>query len=294
MVRPSSHLQGAALGLAACGLFACSDITIKFLGSGYSPFQIIFFAGLMTFPMIAGQLAADPTTANLRPRKPGLMALRSAIALVNCVLGTYAFATLPLAQCYAIFFTMPMLITVISVPVLGEKIDLLRGGAVVAGLVGVVIALDPGATDLHWGHAAAVIAAIMGAANFVLIRKTGVVERTVVMLLYPLMLQMLVAAAALPLVYQPMPLRDLGLSALMATVSFAGYFMIVAAYRLAPAIVVAPMQYSQIIWAAIFGALLFDEHLTARVWVGTAVIILSGLVIVTRRDASSEIAPVRS
>ena len=210
------------MALVACGLYACSDITIKFLGAGYNPFQIIFFAGLLTFPLIAGQIAADPTEANLRPRLPGLMALRSAIALVNCVLGTYAFANLPLAQCYAIFFTMPMLITIISVPVLGEKIDLLRGLAVVVGMVGVIIALDPGAADLSWAHAAAVIGAVMGAGNYVLIRKTGAEERTAVLLLYPLILQMVVATLALPFVYQPMPLRDMGLSALMATVSFIG------------------------------------------------------------------------
>ena len=291
MSRPQSNLQGALLALVACGLYACSDITIKFLGAGYNPFQIIFFAGLLTFPLIAGQIAADATKANLRPRMPRLMALRSVIALVNCVFGTYAFANLPLAQCYAIFFTMPMLITVISVPVMGERIDLLRGVAVVAGMVGVIIALDPGAATLSWAHVAAVIGAVAGAANYVLIRKTGAQERTVVLLLYPLILQMLVATVALPFVYQPMPMRDLGLSALMATVSFIGYFLIVAAYRRAPGIVVAPMQYSQIIWAAIFGALLFDEHLTARVWVGTGVIILAGLVIVTRRDRPAQIAP---
>ena len=286
-----SNLHGALLGLAACALFACSDITIKFLGAGYSPFQIIFFAGLMTFPLIAGQLACDSTEANLRPRKPALMALRSGISLLNSIFGTYAFANLPLAQCYAIFFTMPMLITLLSVPVLGEKIDLLRGLAVVAGLAGVVIALDPGAAQLQWGHAAAAVGAVMGAANFVLIRKTGAHERTIVLLLYPLLLQMAVAAIALPLVYKPMPLRDLGLISAIAAVSFIGYFLIVAAYRRAPSIVVAPMQYSQIIWAAIFGALLFDEQMSARVWIGTVVIILAGIVSVTRRDRLVEIAP---
>lgn len=88
-----------------------------------------------------------------------------------------------------------------------------------------------------------------------------------------------------------MPMRDLALSAVMATVSFAGYFRIVAAHLRAPSIVVAPMQYSQLVWAAIFGALLFDEQMTARVWIGTVVIILAGIVNVTRRDRVVEIAP---
>lgn len=279
-----SNLQGALIGLLAMAMFACSDATIKFLGGGYSPFQIIFFAGLMTFPLIAGLTIADPAPENLRPRRPKLMALRCVIVLINGILGTYAFATLPLAQCYAIVFTMPIFITLLSVPVMGERIDQVRGIAVLAGLIGVVVALDPGTAALQWGHAAALGSAIFGAGNYVIIRKTGTAERTVALILYPLILQMIVAALVLPLVYEPMPLRDLGLTALMALTSFIGYLLIIAAYRRAPGIVVAPMQYSQIIWAAIFGAMLFGEQMTSRMVLGTAVIILAGLVIVLRQD----------
>lgn len=286
MVPAPSNLTGALLGLAAMGLFACADVTIKFLGAGYSPFQIIFFAGLMTFPLIAGLSLADPSVVSMRPRQPKLMALRCVAVLVNGILGTYAFATLPLAQCYAIFFCMPIFIAVLAVPALGEKIDMVRGLAVLTGLVGVVIAVDPAMGALQWGHVMALGAALTGAANYVLIRKTGNQERTLVLLIYPLVLQTAVAALVLPLVYLPMSFRDLALTALMAAVSLAGYFLIVAAYRRAPGIVVAPMQYSQIIWAAIFGALLFDEHLTSRVMLGTLVIIGAGLVIVTRREAA--------
>ncbi len=266
------------------GLFACADITIKVLGGDYNPFQIIFFAGLMTFPLIAGHIIADPITATMRPRKPGLMALRCVIVLLNGIFGTYAFVTLPLAQCYAIFFMMPIFITLLAVPILGEKIDLLRGTAVVAGLIGVLIALDPGTGRLQWGHAAALAGALVGAGNYIIIRKTGAVERTAVLLLYPLILQVAVAAAVLPMVYQPMPFRDLALTALMAAVTFVGYLAIIAAYRRAPGIVVAPMQYSQIIWAAVMGALLFDEHMSVHTVVGTAIIIAAGIVIVARPE----------
>ncbi len=284
MTPEPSNLRGALLGLAAMALFACSDIVIKFLGGSYSPFQIIFFAGLMTFPLLAVQIIADPTPANLRPRRPKLMLLRCVVVLFNSILGTFAFATLPLAQCYAIVFTMPIFITLLSVPVLGERIDLLRGVAVLAGLAGVVIALDPGTGVLQWGHAAALGSAILGAGNFVIIRKTGTDERAIVLILFPLILQLAVAAMVLPLVYQPMPLRDLALTGLMATVSLIGYFLIIAAYRRAPGIVVAPMQYSQIIWAAIMGALLFDEHMSARTVLGTVIIIAAGIIIVARQD----------
>jgi S-adenosylmethionine uptake transporter len=227
---------------------------------------------------------ADPTPGPLRPVLPKLMALRCLVVVMNGAAGTYAFANLPLAETYAIFFTMPIFITLLSAVLLGERIDLLRGAAVVAGLAGVIIALDPGGARLEWAHGAALVGAILGAGNYVIIRKTGGQERTVVMILYPLMLQLVTAAMVLPFVYQPMPLRDLGLTAVMATAAFLGYFAIIAAYRRAPGIVVAPMQYSQIIWAAIFGAILFDEVMSSQTLLGTLVIIVSGIVIVWRQD----------
>ena len=279
-----SNLKGALLGLLAMGLFACADITIKFLGGGYHPLQIIFFASLMTIPFLAGMAMADPAAASLRPVKPMPMAVRTASVVIGGMFGTYAFTALPLAQAYAIFFTMPILITLMSAVVLGEKIDLPRGLASVLGLVGVIVALDPGAATLQWGHAAALVGALFGAVNYVVIRMSGGVERSVVMLLYPIMAQMVVAALALPFVYLPMPMFDLGLTTMMAAVTFAGYLVVFAAYRRAPGIVVAPMQYSQIIWAAILGAILFDEVMTLRTAFGVALIILAGLVIVLRQD----------
>lgn len=281
--RPSNAL-GALYGLLAMGLFACADISVRFLGAGYNPFQIIFFSGLLSFPILMGYVMLGPADQGLRPHNPRLMALRCTVVVLNSVFGTYAFANLPLAQCYAIFFLMPIFITVLSWPLLGERIDLRRGIAVLAGLIGVLVALDPGHEGLRWAHAAAFMGALVGAGNYIIIRKTGNSERTAVMVIYPLMLQTLVAAAVLPLVYVPMPLAHFGIAALMALVTFAGYLLIIAAYRRAPGIVVAPMQYSQIIWAAIMGHLLFGEAMSGRMILGTCLIIAAGIAIVARQE----------
>lgn len=286
MPQPS-NLKGAALGLLAMGLFAVTDISVKFLGGGYDPFQIIFFAGLLTVPLVTGHVMADPVGGPLRPERPRLMALRAVTVVLNGIAGTYAFASLPLAEAYAIFFTMPIFITVLSALVLREPIDLARGVAVLVGLAGVIVALDPGQARLQWGHAAALAGAVLGAANYVIIRASGATERTAVMILYPLMPQLLVAALVLPFVYQPMPMADLAVTAVMAVTTFLGYLAIIAAYRRAPGIVVAPMQYSQIIWGAIFGALLFGEVMSLQTILGTAIIILAGLVIVARQQKAA-------
>lgn len=284
MSRPHNPLAGAALGLLAFGLFAGFDISVKFLGGGYHAFQIMFFSGLLAFPLVAGFALFSADQGSLWPRHPQWTALRTFVVICNGILGTYAFATLPLAECYAIFFCMPLFIALLGVPLLGERIDPLRGAAVLLGLVGVLIALNPGTTQLTWAHGAAFAAAGFGAMNYTILRRTGGDERTVVLMLYPMVAQLAVVSVALPFVYVPMPMRDLGVTAFMAFAGVAGSFAIIAAYRRARAIVVAPMQYSQIIWAALLGAALFGERLSLPLIVGTGLIILSGLMIVARQD----------
>lgn len=282
MAQRPQTLAGAALGLAAFGAYCGYDVSAKFLGAGYHPLQIVAAAGAMCMPLLLLYVLLDPQPGSLRPRHPGLMALRCLGTVANFVLGVWAFTLLPLAEAYVIFFCMPLVITLLAVPFLGERIDLLRGLAVLVGLAGVVIALDPARTALGWGHAAALGGALVGAMNYVIMRKTGAVERTAVLLVWPMLVLFLVTAATMPFVWVPMPIADLGVSAFMAVVLIAGILLIIAAYRRAPAIVVAPMQYSQIGWAALFGALFFDETIGLRMVLGMALIAAAGIVVVAR------------
>ncbi len=283
MPRLQNPLTGALYAIGAFGLYAAYDISVKFLGLGYSAFQIIFFAGLMALPLVLLFAVLDPDQGSLRPVRPRLLMLRVVVVVFNGIIGPYAFANLPLAQCYAIFFTMPIFITLLAVPVLGERIDMTRGAAVVAGLIGVIIALDPGAAPLQIAHLAAIAGAMTGATNYVLLRKTGGTERTIVLILYPMLAQLVVLALVLPFVYKPMPLGDLAVTAFMGAVLVGGGIMIIAAYRRARAIIVAPMQYSQIIWGTLMGAVLFDERLSWATGFGAGLIILAGVVILARQ-----------
>ena len=284
MALPST-LTGAGLGLLAFGAYSAYDVLAKVMGGAYHPLQIIAAAGLMTMPLlVAVHAVLDGGTGSLRPVRPGLMALRSLGTILNFVCGVTAFTLLPLAEAYVIFFAMPLFISLLAVPVLGERLDPLRGFAVLLGLAGVVIALDPRATPLSLGHALALAGALVGAMNYVIIRKTGAVERTSVMLIWPQVALFLVVAAAMPFVYRPMPVGDLGIAVVMALVLMAGMLTILAAYRRAPAIVVAPMQYSQIAWAAIFGALLFGEEMRPGTFLGMVLIAVAGVLVVARQD----------
>ncbi len=277
-------LTGAGLGLVAFGAYSAYDVSAKLLGSAYHPLQIIAAGGLMIMPLLLIYALLDRGTGSLRPVRPGLMALRAVGTILNFVCGVTAFILLPLAEAYVIFFTMPLFIALLAVPVLGERLDPIRGFAVLLGLAGVVIALDPTATPLSLGHLLALTGSLVGAMNYVIIRKTGAVERTAVMLIWPQVALFLFVAATMPFVYRPMPIAHLGLAVLMALALLLGMLAILAAYRRAPAIVVAPMQYSQIIWAGVLGALLFDEEMGRGTFFGAVLIAVAGLLVVARQD----------
>ncbi len=282
MAVMKSNLRGALMALLAFGIFATHDVVVKTLGGIYSPVQIIFFSVLLGFPLVTLMLMSDRTDGNLRPKHPWWTLIRTVSAVITGLTAFYAFSVLPLAQTYAILFASPLLITLLAIPLLGEKVGIRRGMAVVVGLIGVMIVLRPGEGDLGMGHLAALTAAVFASLASVIVRKIGQDERSVVLVLYPMVANFLVLGLALPFVYRPMPIADLGMIGIIAAFGFVATLLVIAAYRTAEAVIVAPMQYSQIIWAAFYGVIFFDEEPDLYTVVGASVIIASGIYIVLR------------
>ncbi|WP_272490717.1 DMT family transporter [Mesobacterium pallidum] len=288
------NVKGALFALLAFAIYATHDVVIKVLGGTYAPFQIIFFSSLLSFPLVTFMLMQDVTHGNLRPVHPWWTALRTICSVITAMSAFYAFSVLPLAQTYAILFAQPLLITLLAIPVLGEKVGIHRGAAVVAGLVGVFVVLRPGDADLTLGHAAALGAAVFGAMASIIVRKISNEERSIVLMLYPLAANFVIMAVILAFVYEPMPVEDLGLVGVISAFGFVAGLCLIAAYRNAEAAIVAPMQYSQIIWAAFFGYVFFDESIDRATLIGASIIILSGIYIVVResRGGTSTTTPV--
>ncbi|MEM1075680.1 MAG: DMT family transporter [Pseudomonadota bacterium] len=278
------NLKGALSALLAFGVFASHDVIIKVLGGGYSPIQIVFFSVVFSCPLATLYLLRDTHEGTLIPVHPWWMAARAVAAVITGFCAFYAFSVLPLAQVYAILFAAPLLITIMSIPILGETVKWQRWMAVVVGLCGVLIVLRPGQQELQLGHLAALVSAICGSFASIVVRKIGREERSVVLMLYPMMTNFVVMAALLPLVYVPMPLEDLGKLGLVAVLAWIAGRLLITAYSTGEAVVVAPMQYSQILWASAYGFFFFDELPDKMTMTGSAVIIASGLFIVLRES----------
>ncbi len=282
----SDNAKGAGLALQSMAIYATHDAVVKTLGASYSAVQIIFFSALLSFPILTVILLRDKRGGSLRPVHVGWVALRAVATVLTGVSAFYAFSHLPLAQVYPILFAMPLLITIMAIPLLGERVGRHRWAAVVVGLVGVLIVVRPGQAELQLGHLAALLAAFCGALASVIVRKIGSEERSVVLLISPLLGNFLAMGLALPFVWTPLQLPDLLLMGVVALFGLIGAFLSILAYRAGEAAIVAPMQYSQILWAVFFGWVFFEESVDLQTLLGAAIVIVSGLYIVWRESTA--------
>ena len=290
----SPNAKGAIFALLGFAIFSAHDVIVKYLGSQYSTFQVIFFSVLFSFPMIFTMNLRERSTDNMLPKHPWWSALRVITTVITGMSAFYAFSVLPLAQTYAFLFGMPLVITILSIPMLGEKVGVHRGGAVIVGLIGVMVVLRPGTSHLSLGHIAALTAAVFGAIGSLIVRKIGSEERNIVLLMYPMFANLIVMAVLMPAHYVPLQLFDLGALALMAIMASVASLFIILAYKTGEAAVVAPMHYSQMIWAIVYGFFFFDELPDQITMLGSAIIIGSGIYVVFRegRMKASNTTPV--
>lgn len=283
----TQNIKGIFLGLFGFALYAVHDVIVKYLGGSYAPVQVLFFSTLFSFPLVSMMLLRDTKTGTLRPQRPWWSLLRVISMITGALCVFYAFSVLPLAQTYALLFALPSFITLLSIPLLGERVGLHRGLAVIMGFVGVMIVVRPESGSLSLGHGAAILGAFASSLAMVIVRKIGKDERDTVLVLFPLVGIFLVMGVMLPSNYIPMPLQDLGATAILAGFGFIALICMINAYKMAEAALVASMQYSQIIWASLWGYLFFNENLDQQTIIGAGVIILSGLYIVYRESRTS-------
>lgn len=274
--------RGIAFALISFTIFSCADAAVKWLSASHSIFQIIFVSTLIAFIPVAGLVLREGGIAALRPRHPWLVTLRALLLAADMVFAFFAFTKLPLADAYTMLFTAPMLVTALSVPLLGERVGWRRWTAVAVGFIGVLIVLRPGFTELNLGHLAALVAALFFALSLVVARRIGNSETGSLLLVSMMVALLVVSGPALPKVYVASATSELGILAGIGLLMGVAHLGLIQALRLAPSGVVAPFHYSQIVWGVLFGLLLFGDRPDLWVAAGSTVIIGSGLYILWR------------
>lgn len=268
-----------ALGLAALSYlsFSTADALIKGSSAHYPVFEIATVMAFFALLPVVGLGLAQAGVRGLLPNRWGLVLLRGALTSTGALCAWLAFSMLPLADGYAILFAAPMLVTVLSALILREEVGWRRWLSTGIGFAGVLVMVRPDFATLGAGHGLALAGACCGALSFVVLKRIGTSERSAP-LLFVLFLSVLVAS--LPMTVRSFVMPD---PAGLLAMAVAGLLMgmgqtgLVLATRGAPAVVVAPFQYTQMIWAVLFGALLFGDRPTPMLFAGMALVVGSGL-----------------
>ncbi len=287
----TSAIKGIGVSLLGYVIFSSHDALVKVL-SNYSVFQIIFFAMLFAYVPFSLARIFEGSAISLHPKNPGLVFIRALLMAGSVSFAFLAFSMLPLVQVYVLLFTTPVLISLLAIPLLDEKIHATRAISILLGFIGVIVVLRPSAATLEMGHLFGFAAALCNAIASVISRKIGNEENSAVLILSPLLLSIFLSGGILYFVYTPMPIADLSLMFLIGVLALLGQLFILTGYRCAPAAVVAPMQYSQIIWAILFGWLFFNESVDQVAVIGLVITVFSGVMIVWRESVVSIKQPV--
>lgn len=274
--------MGLLFGLLAYFLFASSDAIVKLLMQRYSVFQVMIFQVCFALVPVLGTMLATGGLQRPKRRNLPLLSLRALLAGGGTLLGLYAFSRLPMADVYALAFCTPMIVTLLSIPLLGERVGPRRWAAVLAGFAGVLIMVRPGFTTLTLGHLAALGTAFTGAGTVLIMRHLRGAESPSTMVATVMVGLIGVSLPALPFVFIPPSASDLALSAASGLMMGCAQFCILRALSLASAATVAPSQYSMMVWAVVYGLVVFGTPVSGSVLLGAAVVVASSLYTMNR------------
>jgi drug/metabolite transporter (DMT)-like permease len=276
------RITGILLMMASMVAFTSLDTAAKHLTRDLSPAVAVFgrYAVALVISLAVLLRAGGPEL--LVTRHPALQALRGVLLMVSTILNFTAMMYLQLAQTAAIFFTIPLWVCALSVPILGEHVGWRRWLAVFVGLFGVLVIMRPGTESFHWAMLLSIASSFCGAVYNIVTRKVGASDRAETSLFYVGFVGALAAATPLPFVWQtPHGLQWL-LIVFMGLSGAVGHLMLIQAHRLAPASALAPFLYTQIVWMIIAGYVFFGDVPDLWTLVGAAIVVASGLAVFAR------------
>ena len=277
-----ARLRGIALVVAAYATFSGLDAAAKYLTALHAVPLVV--AGRFAFALafVLALFLPGRGTRLFHTQRPRVQLLRGLLLMTATGLNFTALQYLQLAETASILFAAPLFMCALSVPLLGERVGPRRWSAVVVGFLGVLIIMRPGSGALHWAAFLSLGAAFSVAVFQLLTRRLALHDRAETTLVYSTLVGALVSVPAAPFVWT---LPDgFGWAAMAAMGFFGGFghYLLVRAYHLAPAPVLAPFSYSQILWMIAIGFVAFGDLPDLWTVAGGLVVVASGLYLLHR------------
>lgn len=285
MIRNPS-LAGIAMMLLGILMFALNDVMGKWLVATYSVGQVLAMRSVCALALILPFVLSQGVGRTLRPERPGLQVLRVLFGSGEVALFYLAVSYLPLADTMTIWLAAPIWVVLLAALLLGERVDAGRWIAVAVGFVGVAVALNPTGASLSMPALIALVGSVLFAGMMIAGRKLrGTPDITLVA--WQTLGALLMGLVLLPFGWTTPSLKDAALLGLLGVVAMLAHLCVTRSLKLAEASVVVPYQYTLLVWALLFGWLVFGDRPTPAMLLGAALIIAAGLalVILERRTA---------
>ena len=282
--RPQHALRGVLLFLAALFMFAALDATAKYLNTYFAVPLLVWARYVVHFVIMLVAMAPGMGREIIVTRRPWLMSFRALMLVGVTLLGQLALKTLPLAETTALVFITPLLVALLAGPMLGEQVRRKTWLATFAGFVGVLLIARPGGALVGPGVAYALAAALCYAFYQILTRKLAATEHPNRLLFYTALIGTLAMSLTLPAYWDSqIPTLPQGLLIIsLGLYGGIGHFMLIRAFREAPASTLSPLLYVQLIWATLLGWWVFDQFPDMLAVVGMLIIGASGLSLAIR------------
>jgi len=278
-------VRGIGLLIVAELLFATMDTIAKHLGQEmpvpmvawgryafHLGFMLMLFPGRRLIPL-------------LRVNQVKLTLFRGALLLTATLSFFTAISHIPLADAVAIGFVAPLFVVALSIPILGERVGPRRWAAVVIGLLGVIVIVRPGFTDVHWAYGLMIFMAFVFAVFVIVTRMLTRTEETMSILFYAALMGTIGTTLILPFFWQVPTWEQVAWMAAMGAIGGVSQLLMINAYKVATASTLAPFQYIQIIFAAFWGYMIFADIPDIWVIVGGSIVVASGLYVIHRETA---------
>lgn len=280
--RPHNPARGIMFTGLAMGLFPLSDATVKWLSGDYDVIQLLFVRSLFVFLPTLYFLYRAGGLGTLRSKRKKLLVVRGMLAVGSWTLYLHGISQMPLADATAIFFSAPLIMAALSMPLLGEPVGPRRWAAIVVGFGGVIIIVDPGAGMLGGGALLVLLAATLFSFAQLAARSLSSTESSATLVFYTTTILVLATGAVQPFIWVDMSWRDVGYVAGAGLITGIAQLCQTQSLKLAPIAIVAPFLFTQLIWATLYGYVLWGDLPGASVLVGGAVVIASGFYVFYR------------
>lgn len=276
--EPRRVENGKGILLMGVGMFmfAAVDTGAKFLTDGLHPVQIVWTRqlGLLFGAFV---LIAMHGRTLFRTTHPRLQVARGCVAAGSASFFIMAVAHVPLADAVAITFVAPFMVTILGALILREPVGARRWIAVTLGFIGTLIVIRPGLGVVHPAAALLTLAAFLFAVRQIISRALSDTDRTATTVVYTAVVASAILTVPLPFFWQMPTAEQMTILVFIAVVAGVAEVFVIKALETGLAVVIAPVQYTMLVWGTFYGWLIFDQLPDRWTWVGTAIIVATGL-----------------